>query len=241
MITSISGGIIPTLGHAYVSGDKGKLNAIFDKYELIIYMATFFLFVLGGILITPFVLIYTKGINDANYYQPVLGWIMIMAEFMFCIREPYVNMAYCANKFKEISKYAYIEAIINIVLSIIFVIKFGIIGVAIATFMAMTYRTIAHIFYLKDNILHRSIGKSLKNMIIFLIYLVALFIYMTSFQTAGGGENPPAAGNARQKAPAQRQIPGHRSGERSEREFAWCWRCVRLWAASVFRARCCRC
>ena len=176
LITSISGGIIPTLGHAYVSGDKEKLNDIFDKYELIIYMATFLLFVLGGILITPFVLIYTKGINDANYYQPVLGWIMIMAEFMFCIREPYVNMAYCANKFKEISKYAYIEAIINIVLSIIFVIKFGIIGVAIATFIAMTYRTIAHIFYLKDNILHRSIGKSLKNMIIFLISAIIIVI-----------------------------------------------------------------
>lgn len=40
----------------------------------------------------------------------------------------------------------------------------------------MTYRTIAHIFYLKDNILHRSIGKSLKNMIIFLISAIIIVI-----------------------------------------------------------------
>ena len=86
-----------------------------------------------------------KGIYDANYYQPILGWIMVLAEFAFCIREPYVNMAYVANKFKEVSKYAYIEAGINIVLSTILVIKFGIIGVAIATFIAMIYRTLAHI------------------------------------------------------------------------------------------------
>lgn len=94
-------------------------------------------------------MIYTKGIYDANYYQPILGWIMVLAEFAFCIREPYVNMAYVANKFKEVSKYAYIEAGINIVLSTILVIKFGIIGVAIATFIAMIYRTLAHMIYLQ--------------------------------------------------------------------------------------------
>ena len=146
-----------------------KLNKIFDRYELIIYIATFLLFVLGGILITPFVMIYTKGIYDANYYQPILGWIMVLAEFAFCIREPYVNMAYVANKFKEVSKYAYIEAGINIVLSTILVIKFGIIGVAIATFIAMIYRTLAHMIYLQKNILYRDIKKTLKMLLVFIV------------------------------------------------------------------------
>ena len=169
LITSISGGIVPTLGHAYAESNSEKLNKIFDRYELIIYIATFLLFVLGGILITPFVMIYTKGIYDANYYQPILGWIMVLAEFAFCIREPYVNMAYVANKFKEVSKYAYIEAGINIVLSAILVIKFGIIGVAIATFIAMIYRTLAHMIYLQKNILYRDIKKTLKRLLVFIV------------------------------------------------------------------------
>ncbi len=167
LITSISAGVVPNLGHVYASEDKEALNRAFDNYEFIIYLATFLLFILGGILITPFIKVYTKGINDANYYQPILGWVMIMAEFMFCLREPYVNMAYCANKFKEVSKYAYIEAAINIILSIILVTKLSIIGVAIATFIAMTYRTIAHIIYLKKNILKRSISKATKKFLIF--------------------------------------------------------------------------
>lgn len=169
LITSISGGIVPTLGHAYAESNSEKLNKIFDRYELIIYIATFLLFVLGGILITPFVMIYTKGIYDANYYQPILGWIMVLAEFAFCIREPYVNMAYVANKFKEVSKYAYIEAGINIVLSTILVIKFGIIGVAIATFIAMIYRTLANMIYLQKNILYRDIKKTLKRLLVFIV------------------------------------------------------------------------
>lgn len=179
-ITSISAGIVPTLGHVYASGNKEKLNNTFDLYEFIIYLSSFFLFIVGGMLITPFVMLYTKGINDANYYQPVLGWLMILSEFMFCIREPYVNMAYSANKFKEVSKYAYIEAITNIVLSIILVIKFGIIGVAIATLVAMTYRTIAHIIYLKKNILHRDIKKALKNIGIFGIAAILMIIISNS-------------------------------------------------------------
>lgn len=176
LITSISAGIQPTLGHVYVGEDKEKLNNTFETYEFIIYSATFFLFVVGGLCITPFVQLYTSGVNDANYFRPILGWIMILAEFMFCLREPYVNMAYCANKFKEVSKYAYTEAILNIVLSIIFVIKFGIIGVAIGTLISMTYRTICHIIFLKNNILHRSIMKTVKIFTIFLMPSILIVI-----------------------------------------------------------------
>ncbi len=176
LITSISAGIQPTLGHVYSGQDKIKLKETFELYELIIYCSTFFLFIVGGLCITPFVQLYTKGITDTNYFQPVLGWMMILAEFMFCIREPYVNMAYCANKFKEISKYAYIEAILNVIISVVLVIKFGIVGVAFGTLVSMTYRTIAHIFFLKKNILYRSVKTAIKNFMIFCIPSVILII-----------------------------------------------------------------
>ena len=74
-----------------------------------------------------------------------------------------------SRKFKEVSKYAYIEAGINIVLSTILVIKFGIIGVAIATFIAMIYRTLAHMIYLQKNILYRDIKKTLKRLLVFIV------------------------------------------------------------------------
>ena len=176
IIMSISAGMVPSLGHIYVSENKEQLNSAFDLYEFIIYFCTFLLFTLGAILITPFIMVYTKGINDTNYYQPIFGIIMIMSEFMYCIREPYVSIAYNANKFKEVSKYAYIEAIINIILSIILVIKFELIGVAMATFIAMLYRTVSHIIYLKNNILHRKIIKAIKKFSIFTIATIIIII-----------------------------------------------------------------
>ena len=51
------------------------------------------------------------------------------------------------NKFKEITLPAYIEAILNIVISVVLVRKFGLIGVAIGTIVGMTYRMIFHVYY----------------------------------------------------------------------------------------------
>ena len=181
LIKSISAGIVPTIGHLYASGDKDKLNNMFNIYELIIFFATFVLFTVGGVLITPFVLLYTRGINDANYNQVLFGIIMILAEIVFCIREPYVNMAYSANKFKEVSKYAYIEAVINIVLSVLLVNKFGLIGVSAATLIAMLYRTICHIKFLKDNILYRDEKKCIKKLLIFGITSIFVLIISNMF------------------------------------------------------------
>lgn len=176
LITSISYGIVPTLGHAYASGNVKKTNAVFDAYEIIIFFATYILFTAGFILITPFVQVYSLGVTDANYYQPILGYFLILAEMTFCLREPYVNMAYSANKFKEVSKFAYIEAILNITISILLVYKYKIIGVAIGTFISMAYRTIMHIIYLKANVLYRPLSKSFIKIGLFTLLQIFIII-----------------------------------------------------------------
>lgn len=169
LVISISSGISPSLGHAYNSGDKEKLNSFFARYEYIILLSTFFLFTVGGLLITPFVSLYTKGVTDINYYQPLFGILIIISEAIYCIREPFVSLAYSAKKFKKITKHAYIEAILNIAVSLLLVTKLGIIGVAIGTLVGMSYRTIYHIIFLKHDVLYRPISKFVKNLGIFLL------------------------------------------------------------------------
>lgn len=168
LIMSVSGGISPSLGHAYNSGDKTRLNSFFDRYEFIILFITFLLFTVGGLLITPFVSLYTKGIADINYYQPVFGVLIIISEALYCIRDPYVSLAYSANQFKKLTKHAYIEAGLNIIVSLILVNKLGIIGVAIGTLIGMVYRTVFQIVFLQNNILYRSISKFIKNFVVFI-------------------------------------------------------------------------
>ena len=174
-------GFAPSIGKLYASGNQKALNKRFDTFEYITFLMTFFLFSVTGLLITPFVQIYTSGITDANYYQPLFGALILIAEGIYIIREPYVNLAYSANKFKDIRLHAIIEVILNIVVSLALVPWLGIIGVAIGTIVAMTYRTLFHVIYLRKNLINRPFSKFLRILVIFTIPTVALLFGCATF------------------------------------------------------------
>ena len=186
IIVAISQAILPIVGRTYASGNRQNLNKIFGIYEMIILFLSFLLFTIGGLTITPFVKLYTSCVYDANYNQPVFGWLIIVSELVYCIREPYVSLAFSANRFKDFKSISYIEAILNIVISIIFVKKFGIVGVAIGTLISMLTRTIYQINYLKNNILKRSYIKLYKIIIIYIFGSVISSVLSQKFISDGG-------------------------------------------------------
>lgn len=147
LIQSVASGINPTLGQAYARKNLQELHEKLDLYEYVIFFLVGFLFTMTGLLITPFVMIYTHGINDANYFQPVFGALLVFAEALYLLKMPHVSLAYSANKFKEITVPAYIEASINLCVSILLVRKIGLTGVAVGTVLGMLYRMIFHVYY----------------------------------------------------------------------------------------------
>lgn len=106
LVVSVSSAMAPNIGQAYANGDREELRDRFRKYEFTILYITYIAFTVGGLCITPFVQLYTSNIYDADYYQPLFGWLIVTAEMIFCIREPYVKLAYAANRFKDFTKIA---------------------------------------------------------------------------------------------------------------------------------------
>ena len=147
IINSLVSSLNPTLGHAYAREDFNDLNQKIDMYEYIVFMLVFLIFGVAGLLITPFVSIYTAGLTDADYYQPLFGVLLVISEALYLLKFPHLNLAYSANKFKEISKPAFIEAGLNIVISVILVPFLGLIGVVIGTIIGMLYRMMFHVYY----------------------------------------------------------------------------------------------
>lgn len=147
LVHSLTASIEPTIGQAYAKADLDELHDKMDLYEFIIFFTVGFLFSITGLLITPFVMIYTRGITDADYYQPLFAAALVLAEALYLLRSPHVSLAYSANRFKDISIPAYIEAGINIVASLILVKIWGILGVSIGTVLGMTYRMVFHVHY----------------------------------------------------------------------------------------------
>ena len=149
VVIAVSNAVSPMVGKAYAKGDENKLIKMLETHETIINFAVFTLFTVSLLLITPFVNIYTNGINDANYNQPLFGIILILSEVIYLLKLPHTSLAYSANKFKELTIPCFIEAFINIVVSVICVLFIGLIGVAIGTLSAMLFRMIHELSFTK--------------------------------------------------------------------------------------------
>lgn len=179
LISGMTSGINSTIGHAYVQGNNKELNEKLDLYEYIVFLLVSFLFTATALLLMPFVMIYTDRVNDANYYQPLFGILLVISEASYLIKFPHLNLAYAANKFKEITTPACIEAIVNIVISLILVKQYGIKGVAVGTIVAMLYRMVFHVYYTSKIIPNRPQYIFYRKLLIFLSTSVAIYFACT--------------------------------------------------------------
>ena len=163
MIMAATTGVQSMLGNMYAEmGRKELLNA-FSLYEWLMHSVVVFFFSCTSVLIVPFIEVYTSGITDANYIVPVFGLLISLALMAYCIRLPYNAMVFAAGHYKQTQNSALIETGINILLSVVLVYKYGLVGVAVGTLVAMTYRTIYLACYLIKNILNRPIEHFLKH------------------------------------------------------------------------------
>lgn len=163
---SFIGGLDATLGDMFAKGENDKLRKSFNAYEGYYLTIATIMFSSTLFLITSFVGLYTKGITDANYIVPEFAVIMVLAEFVWAIRQPYNDLIKVVGHFKQTRVGAWVEAISNIVISFILVWKFGIVGVAIGTLFAMAFRTIEFMYHTSKYILNRSIWEALKRLIV---------------------------------------------------------------------------
>ena len=187
ILQAFSSAVSPNIGQLYAKGNRNALNEKFDIVEFVYFIICCGLLTIAGLLIVPFIKLYTSGVTDAEYYQPVFAIILIIAEFIYCIREPYSNLAQAAGRFKDMKFHAYAEAGLNLFSSIILVNCFGIIGVAIGTLIGNSYRTLYHVLYLKNHILYRVHGYSLESSLFLALPLLLLSRHVCfSFQCKRG-------------------------------------------------------
>ena len=174
IVVSLTNGISALFGEMYAKNEKEILNETFSKVEWVIHTVVTFLFNCTGILILPFVSIYTKDIIDVNYIVPLFGVMITLAQASYCLRLPYSMMVLAAGHYKQTQLSALIEMTINIVVSIFFVKKYGLIGVSFGTLLAMFYRTIYYAMYLSKNIINRSFLFFIKHIFVDFLSTIAI-------------------------------------------------------------------
>ena len=174
------------LGQHIARNEMRKLDEFFDYIEFVINSAISVGFSVAFVLILPFVAIYTSGIKDACYYRPILAAIILSTQCIYLMRVPYHQLTIAAGHFKKTRNAAFIESGLNIFLSFIFSIVWGVEGVILATFISILYREIYYVFYLKSEIIYRNISKFVKRLCVTVFnLLINVFVFELIYSQIG--------------------------------------------------------
>jgi O-antigen/teichoic acid export membrane protein len=166
IISTVTNGADAAFGDMIAKNEEDALRRNLAIYETMVFGISSVLFSVAILTLIPFIKLYTSNFENSAYINPTFGFILLASQVANTIRIPYHYIITAAGHFRQTKKYAYAEAILNVVVSVVLVFKLGIVGVAIGTLVAMTYRTACYIGYLENNLIYRSPWIAIRKIII---------------------------------------------------------------------------
>lgn len=173
----MTSGLQSMFGDMYAKGEIKKLEKTYLITEWISHNTVSIMFGCAGVLMIPFVKLYTDGVTDANYILPVFSWIMSIAYGFCCLRGFYNIIIKAVGHYKETQISAIIEAAVNIIVSVVLVNFIGLSGAAIGTLIAISFRTFYFAYYIPKKIIHCSSMVFIKNLIIDILIIVLITVF----------------------------------------------------------------
>ena len=173
-LSTVSSSIIFTLGQTFHI-DRERYIKLHDAYELYYMTLVFALYSIANFFILPFMRLYTAGVEDINYIDKILPLMFISTYLLSCGRSAANQAINFAGHFKKTQNRAIAEAMINLVVAVIFVQFVGIYGVLIGTIAALLYRSNDIVLYASHHVLKRSAWITYRrwfvNTVIFVVIL----------------------------------------------------------------------
>lgn len=176
LINSVYLSVIYLLGLNYHENIQ-KYEVIHDAFTSIFLGIITITMSVCCILTVPFIKLYTKGVADVNYIYPSLPILFGFIQMLSWSRYISGNLTGLAGYAKQTSFISLIEAFLNLSLSIILVKKYGIIGVTIATVVALPLKVIWCTYISDKKVLKRSYKNSCLILgINYLVFFFAIFL-----------------------------------------------------------------
>ncbi|MBQ3054911.1 MAG: hypothetical protein IJC88_02285 [Oscillospiraceae bacterium] len=154
-ITSVVSSFTFALGQMF-HVDREKFDRLFSAYETVYIMGTFLIYTLMGVFLMPIIRIYTSGINDAEYLNPLLMFLFVVMNLLANAKLPVSGVIEYAGEFAKTRTHAIWEMVINLTVSVAAILCFGICGAIFGTVAALFYRTVVTVSYANKTVLGRS-------------------------------------------------------------------------------------
>lgn len=157
-------GLHSAAGALWVGQDRRELEKMFSNVETGLHFVTVFLFSCTGVLIVPFIQVYTDGLTDAPYLQPLFSLLLVAAYGVRCLRTPYNIWILASGHYRQTVRCHVVAAVLNLTISVCAVSLWGLIGVAVGTLIAMIYQTGWMALYNSKHLLQWPLAKIVRHM-----------------------------------------------------------------------------
>lgn len=163
-------------GDVIARGEKENLQKTYKEFEYTYYIIITIVYSVTAIMIMPFINIYTKGINDANYNQVLLGILFTINGLLFNLKTPQGMLVISAGLYKETRIQNLIQALIIVVGGVILAPSLGLEGILIASCLSNLYRDVDLAFFIPKHVTNLPPRKSIIRMIIVVLLSIILCI-----------------------------------------------------------------
>lgn len=161
LLNAVYNSIKYILGQAYHENIR-KYEVLHDSFTTIFLGAMTILMAICYVLANPFISLYTQGVSDIDYIYQSLPLMFCLVQIISWSRYIGGNLTGIAGYAKSTSFISLIEALSNVILSLILVYNFGIVGVLFATVVALPLKVVWCIYISDKKVMHRSYWKSIS-------------------------------------------------------------------------------
>lgn len=182
LVASVLGNTEALFGQMYARNEKEAIEREVPIYDLFSKILSTIFFATCIILISQFVGIYTRDVEDISYYHPLFAILLCISEMVYCMSLTYNNMVMAAGHIRQTQWISIMEAVLNIVISLVLVKEWGIVGVAIGTILAFLFNTVANIIYMRKHIFKMSLWFIVKSYLVNIgAGIVSVVLFWTIF------------------------------------------------------------
>lgn len=191
LLSSVAQAPFNSFGHLVKEESTGeKLREYFNIYQHLVLIISTILLTVTGILIIPFIKIYTAKISDFNYVYPSLALLFFSQIFMQIINRPYGTILNATGNFKMQNIQCGLAAVVNIIVSISFIPLLGLNSIILGSVVGTLIILVMNVWQAYKNVLRQSASNTWRNIIanyILSILMITITLYLGLSATSYSG------------------------------------------------------
>lgn len=175
-------GLPAGFGELIAKGEKENLKKTVSEFETAYYYILSIVYGITLVMILPFINLYTRGLNDVNYYSVPLAITIVLNGLLYNVKTPQSMLIISAGMYKETRWRVTSQAIILIVGGVLFGIRFGLVGVLMGSCLSNIVRTIDLLYFTPKYITHTNRWKSVVRMAVVFVNMILIILPCLFFE-----------------------------------------------------------